>query len=184
MDQNAQENTCYWTEPFQSNKENVVWWAKSADGANGEAPMINTLRDVADEVPVALTIGSLNGKKPDWPNFKMPMGHVISYASSGSIWEKDGLSYLTGGLSQWENRVGSTNSPLDTIVEHGGCLVKERHIDSQYGLLRAIVKQLRIPPTKKEQGFVYCHGISSIIHLHKWTYYKRKTGQQSMVLRP
>jgi hypothetical protein len=154
VDQNAQENTCYWTEPFQSNKENVVWWAKSADGANGEAPMINTLRDVADEVPVALTIGSLNGKKPDWPNFKMPMGHVISYASSGSIWEKDGLSYLTGGLSQWENRVGSPNSPLDTIVEHGGCLVKERHIDSQYGLLGPIVKQLRIPPTKKEQGFV------------------------------
>ena len=154
VDQNAQENTCYWTEPFQSNKENVVWWAQSADGVDGEAPMINTLRDVADEVPVALTIGSLNGNKPDWPNFKMPMGHIISYASSGSIWEKDGLSYLSGGLSQWENRVGSPNSPLTTIVEHGGCLVKERHIDSQYGLLGPTVKQLRIPPTKKEQGFV------------------------------
>ena len=70
-----------------------------------------------------------------------------------NIWEKDGLSYLTGGLSQWENRIGNPNSPMSRSVEQGGCLIKERVIESQYMLLGPNVRQLRTSPTKPDHGF-------------------------------
>jgi len=153
---NSQTQTCCWTEPHAGKSKiiNPLWWAKSTDGDGGEAPIISSLRDVADEVPVGLRIGNLNGDLPKWSNYKMPAGHILSHASPGSIWEKDGLSYLTGGLSQWQNKIESPNPPLTLHIDQGGCLVRERQIDSQYGLLGPHVNKLRVPPTKKEHGFV------------------------------
>jgi hypothetical protein len=151
---NQESNTCCWVEPSKNSRiQNPIWWARSGEDLDGEVPVISTLRDVADEVKIGLMINNLNGKKPDWANYSLPAGHMMSHASPGNLWEKDGLSYLTGGLSQWENRVGMGNSPLSKVVTDGGCLIKERVIDSQFMLLGPVVRQLRTSPTKKEHGF-------------------------------
>ena len=151
---NQGSSTCCWVEPVSKSKvPNPLWWARTSDNVDGEVPVISTLRDVADEVRVGLMINHMNSKKPDWPNYNLAAGHVMSHAAPGNIWEKDGLSYLTGGLSQWENRIGNPNSPLSRSVEQGGCLIKERVIESQYMLLGPNVGQLRTSPTKPDHGF-------------------------------
>ena len=98
---NQESSTCCWVEPVSKSKvQNPLWWARTNDNVEGEVPNL-TLQDVADEVRVGLMLNHMNSKKPDWPNYNLvafdePYGHRHL--------GKDGLGYLTGGLSQWENR--------------------------------------------------------------------------------
>jgi hypothetical protein len=150
------EAICCWFEPYRKTGGKFVWWAnQNMSDKGGESLAISSLRDVADEIPIDLSYGSLNKGKPDYAKLKIPAGHIISHASPGSLWEMDGMSYMTGGLSQWQNRVTLPTPPLSLSVDSGGCLIKERQIDSQFGLLGGYVNRLRTPPTEKEaHGFV------------------------------
>ena len=62
---------------------------------------MNSLRDVADEVLYDEKWKIDRGEffYPD----ELPEGHLFSQASPGSLWEKDGVNYLTMGINLWDN---------------------------------------------------------------------------------
>lgn len=147
---------CCWTPKYGTSDQNEVCWAKGSDDEKQGRPVISSLRDVADEVRVAR---SFSRTTPGFYRYgTLPEGHLMSHASPGSIWEKDGRSYMTLGISNWENFVTHHEPPMDTAMKHGGVLIRERQIDANSKLLgsreRDPVRKLRLLPTNKTHGHV------------------------------
>ena len=153
----GQEKTCCWLPSSKnSSNENEVSWARGIDGKSGVF-VISSLRDVADEVAIARSF------KADHPGYyrygRLPEGHLLSHTSPGSIWEKDGRSYLTLGINRWENRINHPNPPLETPLSKGGQWIREKQIEADSRLLRTRerdpVKRIRALPTdNQEHGHV------------------------------
>ncbi len=150
---------CCWTPGFNSPLESDEWsWARGDDDQSGRL-VISSLRDVADEVVVARTY---KRGHPGFPrNNKMPETHLLSHASPGSLWEKEGRSYLTMGVNNWENYPERPQAPMDTpTTANHGMWIRERHIEANGSRLlrnreRDPVTRIRALPTdSKNHGHV------------------------------
>ena len=145
--------TCHWHRYGETDVSNAVW-ARRSTSDEGTTLAINSLRDVADEVQGAKVLR--DDWKRDRPDTKIPESHLMTHASPGSIWEKDGNSFLTLGIDKWENKEGTPSDPLALTVPDGGCRIKERQITIQQGSsIMEGVAGLRTPPTKKGQGHIH-----------------------------
>ena len=146
----GEDKKCCWTPRYGAPLEgNEASWARGDEKGQTGVLVISSLRDVADEATIARTY------KPPHPGYyrygTMPEGHLLSHTSPGSIWEKDGRSYLTLGINNWENRLNEPNPPMDTPHTSGGLWIRERHIEADSRLLRTRerdpVKRIRALPT-------------------------------------
>lgn len=141
---------CCWTPRFGAPLEgNEISWARGDDEQTGRL-VVSSLRDVADEVAVARTF------QRDHPGFhkngKIPVSHILSHASPGSVWEKDGRSYLTLGINNWQNFPEFPNPPMETPYSSNGMWIRERHIEADGSRLlrtreRDPVSRIRALPT-------------------------------------
>lgn len=153
----GEDKICCWlSSSNNSSSEREVAWARSSGEKSGVF-IISSLRDVADEVTVARAF------KIDHPGYyrygRLPEGHLLSHTSPGSIWEKDGRSYLTLGINRWENRINHPNPPMETPLSKGGQWIREKQIEADSRLLRTRerdpVKRIRALPTdSQEHGHV------------------------------
>ena len=162
VDINHQSYKCCWTGNSDSDKKTQEKsWSRGSDDDNRDGQLvISSLRDVADEIPVARRYGIQKNKFgfPTKSN-KIPEGHLFSHTSPGSIWERDGRSYLTLGIHNWQNYTERADPPMSSPIESGGVQIKERQITFQSSLLgnreRSPVTRIRALPTNdKNHGWV------------------------------
>ena len=133
----------------------VGWFSSSNISGQDGIEAMNSLRDVADEVLYDEKWKIDRGEffHPD----ELPEGHLFSQASPGSLWEKDGVNYLTMGINLWDN--GSEQLALQSRPT--GQWMKE---DAITPLLPPNLR-LRFLPTTKNHGrvavqrFPYKHGL-------------------------
>jgi hypothetical protein len=150
---NKLDATCCWT-PVKTPKNREISWSRGFDDKSLDAKLvISSLRDVADEIPAARSLAINPGY---WvKNFKLPASHLLSHASPGSIWEKNGSSFLTRGINIWQNHDELNPPPMQNPVINGGCLIEEDQLNHSSDLLGSNVDSLRALPTdQRKHGHV------------------------------
>lgn len=88
---------------------------------------ISSLRDITEEI-LMFTQG-----KERQIRTSLPETHLFGHAAPGSIWEKDGLSWMTSGVPLWEMSEGGFNQK-----NQGGLVINEPMLSELYG------KQVRL----------------------------------------
>ena len=106
---------------------------------------LSSLRDITEEV-------LMHEQKPAWiERSSLPETHLFGHAAPGSIWEKDGLSWMTSGVPMWEMQNGGFNPK-----QGGGLVIEEPMLNDLYGrpirlleLPRATEKTLKAPQDQR-----------------------------------
>jgi len=106
---------------------------------------LSSLRDITEEV-----LMHEQRQESQWRT-SLPETHLFGHAAPGSIWEKDGLSWMTSGVPMWELQNGGFN-PKQT----GGLVIEEPMLNELYDrtirlleLPRATDEMLRAPQEER-----------------------------------
>ena len=133
----------------------IGWFSSFKIAGQDGIEAMNSLRDVADEI-LYNEQWKIDRGEFFYPD-ELPEGHLFSQASPGSLWEKDGVNYLTMGINLWDN--GSEQIALRE--RPNGQWMKE---DAITPLLPPNLR-LRFLPTTQNHGrvavkrFPYKHGL-------------------------
>ena len=92
---------------------------------------LSSLRDITEEVLMHEQL-----PRSIWRT-SLPETHLFGHAAPGSIWEKDGLSWMTSGVPMWEMQNGGFSSK-----EAGGLVVEEPMLNDLYG---GTIRLLELP---------------------------------------
>ena len=83
---------------------------------------LSSLRDITEEV-------LMHEQRQEFQSrTSLPETHLFGHAAPGSIWEKDGLSWMTSGIPQWEMEDSGFIAKRD-----GGLVIDEPMLNELYG---------------------------------------------------
>ena len=123
---------------------NMRGWISNLMKGYSERNGLNSLRDVNPEVRIK-EFG------PDRKSQTLPEGHLFSHSAPGSVWQKQGTSYMTMGVNRWSH--GMNNRALRSTNENAdpGLTFDIDHVTNMLGDSRF---KLRFLPKKEEHGEV------------------------------
>ena len=134
----APTSSSFFSSPFRKN---------DPTGVEDLRPGLSSLRDINEEV-------LMYEQGPEFRKMSsLPETHLFGHAAPGSVWEKDGMSWMTLGVPQWEMSDGGFND-----VQHGGLQLSEPMLEQLYGRLFDCSKHL--DPRKRSCGTMTISSIS------------------------
>jgi len=141
-------------------------WISNLMSGYSEKNGLNSLRDVNPEVRIK-EFGH------DKKSLTLPEGHLFSHSAPGSVWQKQGISYMTMGVNRWFH--GTNNRALRRKNEtvDPGLTYDTDHVTNMLGDSRF---KLRFLPKEAEHGEVtfakfpakYGYRCSEYGHIEDW----------------
>lgn len=102
---------------------------------------LSSLRDISEEV-------LMYEQGPEFRKMSsLPETHLFGHAAPGSVWEKDGMSWMTLGVPLWEMADNGFNGAQD-----GGLAINEPMLEQLYGRAVQLLKPPRASPEKMFSG--------------------------------